>query len=84
METGAGAIRAINTLASIGALKSSHVLTALRHKHFGVRIHALRIAEPLLKKDKAISAHVFSMVDTLDPRPKRSTSDCAHSWCPSD
>jgi len=64
-----GAIRAINTLASIGTLKSSHVLTALRHKHFGVRIHALRIAEPLLKKDKAISAHVFSMVDTLDPDP---------------
>jgi putative heme-binding domain-containing protein len=27
------------------------------------------MAEPLLKKDKAVSAHVFSMVDTLDPDP---------------
>ena len=64
-----GAIRALNTLAHIGALKSSHVLTGLRHKHFGVRIHALRMAEPLLEKDKKVRTHVFSMVDTLDPDP---------------
>ena len=56
-------------MAEIDALTASHVLTALEHDYYGVRIHALRMAEPFLTDNEAIRARVFLMVDTLDPDP---------------
>lgn len=62
-----GTIRALNTLAEIDALSPSHVLTALGHEHYGVRIHALRKAEPFLAENEEVRGRVFSMADKGDP-----------------
>jgi putative membrane-bound dehydrogenase-like protein len=60
-------IHALHTLDGLGKLQPTHVAQALTHEHFGVRIHALRLADRWLDTDDGLSARVVSMTNDPDP-----------------
>ncbi|MDF1843615.1 MAG: c-type cytochrome [Rubripirellula sp.] len=64
---GPNCITALATLQGIGLLSSADVSRALKHPHYGVRIHALRTSESILAKDPAWVDQIASLQHDPDP-----------------
>jgi putative membrane-bound dehydrogenase-like protein len=60
-------IHAMYTLDGLGELRSADIFHVLDHEHYGVRLHALRLADRWLDKDEALLAKVVSMTSDPDP-----------------
>jgi putative heme-binding domain-containing protein len=60
-------IHALHTLNGLGKLRASDVDHALDHEHYGVRMHALRLAERWLDTNDALLAKVVAMTGDADP-----------------
>ena len=60
-----GCIHALYTLSRLGQLAVSDIEHATRHKHYGVRVHALRLSEDRLS-GKLLDS-VIGMIDDADP-----------------
>ncbi len=61
-------LHALCTLDGLDALDPALVERALGDSHFGVRMHALRLAEPYLDKSPGLTKKVFATVDDPDPK----------------
>jgi len=59
-------VNALHTLASLGSLDGRTLLTALSHPAAAVRIHALRLAEPLVATDAAVADRVLALAADAD------------------
>ena len=59
-------IHVLHTLSGLGKLEATHVIRALESVYYGVRIHALRLAEQWLDADNVLWAKVVSMTDDPD------------------
>ena len=59
-------IHVLHTLNGLGKLEATHVVRALEREYYGVRIHALRLAERWLNTNNALWAKVASMTDDPD------------------
>jgi len=60
-------IHALYALDGLGKLRASDIIRALEHEHYGVRLHALRLAKRWFNEDDTLSAKVFAMTDDADP-----------------
>jgi len=60
-------IHGLYTLDGLGELRSSDVDYALDHEYYGVRMHALRLAERWLNTDDALLAKLVAMTGDADP-----------------
>ena len=60
-------MRSLYSLANLGTLTSADVAHALDHDHYGVRLHALRLAEPWLGTDEALLKRVLAVTGDPDP-----------------
>lgn len=67
-EEPAVVLNALYTLAGIQQLKTSHLVRLLSHVEPGVRVHALRLAEPSLDHDSTLLREVFRLMDDASPR----------------
>jgi putative membrane-bound dehydrogenase-like protein len=60
-------LHALYTLEGLGELQSSDVAHALEDAHYGVRLHALRLADRWLGMDHELLVKVLAMTDDDDP-----------------
>jgi putative membrane-bound dehydrogenase-like protein len=60
------AVNALHTLSALGASDPAAIRTALSHPDAAVRIHAVAIAEPLLKNDRGLVDAVLALVADPD------------------
>ncbi len=60
-------LHALYTLDGLGQLQSSDVAQALDDAHYGVRLHALRLADRWLETDQELLVKVLAMTDDDDP-----------------
>jgi putative membrane-bound dehydrogenase-like protein len=60
-------IHVLYTLDGLKELRAADVSRALRHEHYGVRMHALRLAERWLETDDTLLAEVVALTDDADP-----------------
>ena len=60
-------IHALHILETMQRLKPADVLSALRHKDYAVRVHALRMAEQWIDSDKVIRDAVMAAANDEDP-----------------
>ena len=61
-------LHALYTLSGLNALQPADVRQALGDSHYGVRLHALRLAEKWLKSDVVVLSTVIEMIGDADPR----------------
>lgn len=59
---------ALYVLDSYGKLRPEHVLSALDAAEYGLRVHAIKLAERFLQQEKAVQQRVVRAVDDGDPR----------------
>ncbi len=67
-ETPQARLHALYALDGLGALEPSLAERALDDPHYGVRTHALRLAERWLERSPELAAKIAGMVDDPDPR----------------
>jgi len=60
-------VNALYVLKGVGKLSGATIIPALDHRDFGVRVHALRVAEPWLDRSMELLDKVISL--TRDPNP---------------
>lgn len=61
-------MHALYTLDGLGLLKPAHLTIAIDDSHFGVRFHALRLADRLLNTNETLLTKVIAMSSDADPR----------------
>lgn len=61
-------LHALCTLEGLDAITAETIIVALDDDHFAVRMHALRLAEPLLDDNDQLLTKVLAMHDDLEPR----------------
>jgi putative membrane-bound dehydrogenase-like protein len=61
-------LHALYTLQGLGSLEPAEILQALGDSGWGVRMHALRLAEPWLDRKDDVLTKVLSLVGDPDPR----------------
>jgi len=59
-------VNALHTLSSLGGLDATTLLAGLSHPAAAVRIHAIRLAEPLLSTDAAVADRVLALAADAD------------------
>ena len=67
-STPAARLHALYTLDALRSLRGDDVRRALDDPHYGVRMHALRLADHRLNSNKPLLAQVAAMTDDPDPR----------------
>jgi putative membrane-bound dehydrogenase-like protein len=66
-EETSAVLGALYTLEAVGKLTPEVLSVALQHENAGVRVHALRLAEPWLDRDKELLQRVLALGDDTNP-----------------
>ncbi len=75
-------LHALCTLDGLGQLQTAHAVAGMHDRHPGVREHAMRVSEPLLRSgpDDALSQALDRLVDDPDIRVRRQLAFSLGEW----
>src|SRR5439155_12311520 len=73
-------LHALCTLDGLGALQHDVVLHTLNDKHPGVRRHAVRLSEPLLRQFAEIGSAVLKLANDADPQVRMQVAYTLGEW----